>query len=68
MAFRGPPPWLRRRAGRPTLSNEELLDKALEQFPVKGFAGTSIDAICAAAGMARAARLPRAVAYSGKRP
>ncbi|MFC0205666.1 TetR/AcrR family transcriptional regulator [Novosphingobium soli] len=44
---------LRRRPGRPSLSNEELLDKALDLFVEKGFAGTSIDAICAAAGMAK---------------
>ncbi|HUD29185.1 MAG TPA: TetR/AcrR family transcriptional regulator [Novosphingobium sp.] len=44
---------VRRRPGRPSLSNEELLDKALDLFLEKGFAGTSIDAICAAAGMAK---------------
>lgn len=43
----------RRRPGRPTLSNEELLDKALELFFEKGFDGTSIDAITASAGMAK---------------
>lgn len=43
----------RRRPGRPSLSNEELLDKALDLFLEKGFAGTSIDAICATAGMAK---------------
>lgn len=43
----------RRRPGRPSLSNEELLEKALDLFLEKGFAGTSIDAICAAAGMAK---------------
>lgn len=43
----------RRRPGRPSLSNEELLDKALDLFLEKGFGGTSIDAICAAAGMAK---------------
>ncbi|MCJ2188006.1 TetR/AcrR family transcriptional regulator [Novosphingobium beihaiensis] len=43
----------RRRPGRPSLSNEELLDKALDLFLEKGFAGTSIDAICASAGMAK---------------
>ncbi|MCT2397967.1 TetR/AcrR family transcriptional regulator [Novosphingobium mangrovi (ex Huang et al. 2023)] len=43
----------RRRPGRPSLSNEELLDKALDLFLEKGFAGTSIDAICAAASMAK---------------
>lgn len=39
--------------GRPTLSNEELLDKALEIFLEKGFERTSIDAITAAAGVAK---------------
>ena len=39
--------------GRPTLSNEELLDKALDIFLEKGFERTSIDAITAAAGMAK---------------
>lgn len=43
----------RRKPGRPSLSNEELLDKALDLFLEKGFAGTSVDAICAAAGMAK---------------
>lgn len=43
----------KRRPGRPSLSNEELLDKALDLFLEKGFARTSIDAICAAAGMAK---------------
>lgn len=43
----------RRRPGRPSLSNHELLDKALDLFLEKGFSGTSIDAICAAAGMAK---------------
>jgi AcrR family transcriptional regulator len=39
--------------GRPTLSNAELLDKALDIFLEKGFERTSIDAITAAAGMAK---------------
>jgi AcrR family transcriptional regulator len=43
----------RRRPGRPSLSNEALLDKALDLFLDKGFDGTSIDAITAAAGMAK---------------
>lgn len=43
----------RRRPGRPSLSNEELLDKALDLFLEKGFDGTSIDAITATAGMAK---------------
>lgn len=43
----------RRRPGRPSLSNEELLDRALDLFLERGFAGTSIDAITAAAGMAK---------------
>src|SRR5215468_4156786 len=42
-----------RRPGRPTLSNEELLDKALDLFLEQGFERTSIDAITAAAGMAK---------------
>jgi AcrR family transcriptional regulator len=42
-----------RRPGRPTLSNEELLDKALDLFLKQGFEGTSIDAITAAAGVAK---------------
>lgn len=44
---------IRRRPGRPSLSNEELLDKALDLFLEKGFDGTSIDAITVAAGMAK---------------
>lgn len=43
----------RRRPGRPTLSNEQLLDTALDLFLEKGFERTSIEAICAAAGMAK---------------
>lgn len=43
----------RRRPGRPSLSNEALLDKALDLFLDKGFEGTSIDAITASAGMAK---------------
>lgn len=42
-----------RRPGRPTLSNEELLDTALDLFLEKGFERTSIEAICSAAGMAK---------------
>jgi TetR/AcrR family transcriptional repressor of mexJK operon len=42
-----------RRPGRPTRSNEELLDLALELFLENGFERTSIDAITAAAGMAK---------------
>lgn len=42
-----------RRPGRPTLSDEELLDIALDLFLEHGFERTSIDAICAAAGMAK---------------
>jgi AcrR family transcriptional regulator len=48
-----PPAKARRGPGRPTLSNEELLDKALDIFLEKGFERTSIDAITAAAGMAK---------------
>lgn len=44
---------LRRRPGRPTLSNEQLLDTALDLFLEKGFERTSIDAITSAAGMAK---------------
>ncbi len=45
---------LRRRGpGRPSLSNEELLDTALDLFLEHGFERTSIDAITAAAGMAK---------------
>jgi TetR/AcrR family transcriptional regulator, mexJK operon transcriptional repressor len=43
----------RRRPGRPSLSNEQLLDKALDLFLEKGFERTSIEAICQAAGMAK---------------
>jgi len=43
----------KRGPGRPTLSNEELLDTALDLFLDKGFERTSIEAICAAAGMAK---------------
>ncbi len=43
----------RRRPGRPSLSNEELLDTALDLFLERGFERTSIDAITAAAGMAK---------------
>lgn len=43
----------RRRPGRPSLSNEELLGAALDLFLEKGFERTSIEAICAAAGMAK---------------
>jgi TetR/AcrR family transcriptional regulator, mexJK operon transcriptional repressor len=39
--------------GRPSLSNEELLDRALDLFLEKGFERTTIDAITAAAGMAK---------------
>jgi AcrR family transcriptional regulator len=43
----------RRRPGRPTLSNEELLDTAFDLFLEKGYERTSIEAICSAAGMAK---------------
>lgn len=43
----------RRRMGRPTLSNEELLGRALDLFLEKGFERTSIEAIASAAGMAK---------------
>lgn len=42
-----------RRRGRPSISNEELLDKALDLFLENGFERTSIDAITAAAGVAK---------------
>jgi len=44
---------VRQGPGRPTLSNEELLDKALDLFLEKGFERTTIDAITASAGMAK---------------
>ncbi|GGY94543.1 TetR/AcrR family transcriptional regulator [Novosphingobium colocasiae] len=43
----------RRGPGRPSISNEALLDKALELFLDHGFAGTSIDAITQSASMAK---------------
>jgi TetR/AcrR family transcriptional regulator, mexJK operon transcriptional repressor len=43
----------RRKPGRPTLSNAQLLDTALELFLRNGFEHTGIDAIAAAAGMAK---------------
>jgi AcrR family transcriptional regulator len=43
----------RRPPGRPTLSNEQLLDRALDLFLERGFERTSIDAVAAAAGMAK---------------
>ena len=46
-------PEVRRRPGRPSLSNEQLLDKALDLFLEQGFERTSIDAITAAASMAK---------------
>jgi TetR/AcrR family transcriptional regulator, mexJK operon transcriptional repressor len=42
-----------RRPGRPSLSNEQLLDRALDLFLEQGFDRTSIEAICQAAGMAK---------------
>lgn len=44
---------LRRRPGRPTLTNEKLLDTALELFLLNGFERTGIAEIAAAAGMAK---------------
>jgi AcrR family transcriptional regulator len=44
---------VKRRPGRPTLSNEQLLDTALDLFLENGFDRTSIEAISAAAGMAK---------------
>jgi TetR/AcrR family transcriptional regulator, mexJK operon transcriptional repressor len=43
----------RRKPGRPTLSNEQLLDTALELFLQHGFERTSIDAVADAAAMAK---------------
>jgi TetR/AcrR family transcriptional repressor of mexJK operon len=43
----------RRGPGRPTLSNEQLLDKALDLFLEQGFERTGMEAIAAAAGMAK---------------
>lgn len=48
---RSPEPAARR--GRPTLSDEQLLDIALDLFLQNGFERTSIDAITTAAGMAK---------------
>jgi TetR/AcrR family transcriptional repressor of mexJK operon len=48
-----PRPEDRRRPGRPSLSNEALLDVALDLFLDQGFDRTSIEAICAHAGMAK---------------
>ena len=48
-----PRPQIRRRPGRPSLSNEQLLDHALDLFLEQGFERTSIEAICQAAGMAK---------------
>lgn len=44
---------VRRGPGRPSRSNAELLDLAFDLFSEHGFERTSIDAICAAAGMAK---------------
>lgn len=46
-------PPVRRGPGRPSRSNAELLDLSLDLFFEHGFERTSIDAICAAAGMAK---------------
>ena len=43
----------RRRPGRPSLSNAQLLAHALDLFLEQGFERTSIEAICQAAGMAK---------------
>ena len=42
-----------RKVGRPTLSDEELLDIALDLFLERGFEGTSLEAIASTAGMAK---------------
>ena len=44
---------VRRGPGRPSRSNAELLDLAFDLFSEHGFERTSIEAICAAAGMAK---------------
>ncbi len=49
----GSKPTARRGPGRPSRSNAELLDLSLDLFFENGFERTSIDAICAAAGMAK---------------
>lgn len=43
----------RRKLGRPTLSDEELLDVALDLFLENGFEGTTLEAIAGAASMAK---------------
>ena len=43
----------RPRRGRPTLGDDEILEIALELFYANGYESTSIDAICAAAGIAK---------------
>ena len=43
----------RKKLGRPTLSTEALLDKALDVFLELGFEGATVDAITAAAGVAK---------------
>src|SRR5690349_18551875 len=52
-ALDAPPAPKRRRARRPSLSNEQLLDQALDIFLQHGFDRTSVDAITATAGMAK---------------
>ena len=42
-----------RRARRPSISNESLLEKAFELFVELGYEGTSLDAITAEAGIAK---------------
>ena len=44
---------VRRRQRRPSLSNDELLDKALELFYEHGYERTSIDTITSSAGVAK---------------
>lgn len=46
-------PAAKRGPGRPTLSEEELLDKALDLFLEKGFERTTIEEIAATAGVAK---------------
>jgi TetR/AcrR family transcriptional repressor of mexJK operon len=48
-----PRPLKSRRPRRPSLSNEELLDKALDLFSQHGYERTSVETITATAGMAK---------------
>lgn len=48
-----PPKIVRGRPGRPTISDDDLLETAADLFLEHGFEGTSIDAITVAAGMSK---------------